>query len=82
MITLYLFNPQAAQKLVFTKAVFKQKELDHLKAWIKKYEEENNCKLIRALLGKSELTVLHDGDELVLPAEPLAAKGFVFRMEQ
>jgi hypothetical protein len=77
MITLYLFDVAAAQHLVHAKALYHQKDVTRETNWIKTYEEENGRKLIRAVLGVNELTVLKEGDEIILPAELPKAKGCV-----
>lgn len=69
MITIFCFDPKGDRKLVFTRRIHNKDDIKHLKNWVKTYELENECKLIRAILGENNLAVLDPDDDLVLPVE-------------
>lgn len=75
--SVFCFDPEGDQKLVFTKRVYRDKDLTPLENWIKSYEVENGRKLKIVVVGNNDVAVLNEGDKIILPGEPLAAKGWV-----
>jgi hypothetical protein len=70
---LYLFH--TGRGLVWSLSIFTQKDIDAAKEFIKNYEKEENCTVIRAILGPTDLTKLEPDEELRLPnkyAEPVS----------
>ncbi len=65
MTTLYLFHP--GRTLVRPIRLIQRSDIIWANNFIAKYNEENNTRLIRAILGKHNLVVLEDDEDLRLP---------------
>ncbi|MDD5048080.1 MAG: hypothetical protein PHH09_04060 [Methanoregulaceae archaeon] len=61
--------------LIHSISVFDQKDIDRINDYVRQYEEEENCKLVRAVLGQTDLVTLDPDEDLRLPAayaEPIS----------
>jgi hypothetical protein len=65
MLVLYLFDANK-QRLVNALFIHSKDNITRASAFVKQYQDENNTTLIRAVLGKNTLTVLQEGDEIIL----------------